>query len=418
MGVNNHIFWKVVWGLVAVSVGLCLYGIPSVLDVDSYSYQLMAEGRMSEVVRPYANRVLHPMVVRGMGDSFLVVAVLSLFVSLVALAGCFTDDKIRLDNKTFLCLIASPVLCIYIVNIYIQDLLVMALTALFFWSFLRERFWLVLVFLFLMQMARESTVVVAVALLAAIGLKRQWIRGLWIIVTMACAVFVVNFVSRHALDNVHSMNGLVYLVSKVLANGAVNLLGVTVWSDTYALQLPHYYPLPPLWQMEVPAWLPLGAMRVVGIYQVDFWQPVRMLLIMAGAFGVLPVLLFRCRRNLYRVVMEQHPAVIVAFLSGVVFFLLTPFSGRTVGRYVGYAWPLFWLALPAIYQAHKMKGFMFPERPWLGIAHLACMWWPVLLSRWALPSEYVCVLGIIGVVACLGYAWKYGARQALMVVRQ
>lgn len=45
-------------GLLAVVVGICLYGFPDKPDVDSAAYQAMAEGRMAEVVHPYSNRVL------------------------------------------------------------------------------------------------------------------------------------------------------------------------------------------------------------------------------------------------------------------------------------------------------------------------------------------------------------------------
>ncbi len=410
---------KVLVGLVAAAIGLCLRGMPGSPDVDSFSYQAMAEGRMQEVVQPYAKRVLHPLVVRWVGGSFEVVAVVTLiafFIALTKLLGAFDNgferEKIVSDpHKEMLqlfCLVCAPFFCSYIVEIYLSDLFVMTLTAWFFVFLHKERMGWCLLMLFLMQISRESTAVVVFAFLSVALVRLQWKLAVCIVGVFACALIVVSFVSRESLGNIHSMGGFVYMVTKVAASALVNLCGLTVWSDTYALALPHYYPNPPLWQMPVPSWLPLGGTKMMGVYTVDVWRPFEVLVVLTSSFGLLPVVLLKQVKshvrvkNIKWVACEEIPySVIVAFMVGVAFCLLSPFSGRTILRYVGYAWPLFWFAL-----IYLTKGNLF-EKKILWVFHLACMWWPVFLARSSLQREVTCLLGGIGTIVFLWAGTKY-----------
>ena len=406
--------WKnMLAGLIAVVIGICLRGVPSKPDVDSFSYQAMAEGRMQEVVRPYSNRVLHPLVVRWTGGSFELVSVVTLvlfFVALTKLLGVIGEfyEKDQSCNALYneivqsACLVCVPFFCSYIVEIYLSDLFVMMLTAWFFWFLHKERMGWCLLTLFLMQIARESTVVVAFAFLFVALIRLRWKLSICIVSVFICALAVVSFVSRESPGNIHSMGGFVYMGTKVIASALANLLGVTVWSDTYAQILPHYYPNPPMWQMNVPSWLPLGEMKTVGIYALDVLRPVEVFAIIASSFGILPVLLLRQVRfrlkvkKLKWVFDREIPfSVMVAFFVGCIFFLLAPVSGRSLSRLVGYAWPLFWFVL--LYLTH---GKLF-ERKILWVMHLMCMWWPVLLARLPLQREMVCLLGGIGTVVSL-----------------
>ena len=442
-GHRISLFRKALLGCAVVAVGLCLHGIPQEPDVDSASYRRMAEGRMSEVVRPYANRVLHPLAVSGIKNvlqsvsadpetlAFCLVTVAALAVALVALAELTPE----LSVFAFAALVACPTLCLYCVNIYIQDLFALALTALLFWAVSARRFAASLLLLFLLQMTRESTVVIAVALVIAAAFGRRWVWALGACLAWAAGNLAVATISRDALPNIHAMSGGVYLLTKVVANGAENLLGVTVWSDTYARQLPHFYPTPPAWQMAVPAWLPLGGVRSVGIFSVDAWKPLELVVLLGSAFGLLPVTLLK--RNLGSLCQQQRGAaragclagylrkwraglvglvkswrsqtlgVQVAVLAGGVFLLLSPFAGRTVERQIGYAWPLFWLTLPLVMRA--AGGGLLADwlaRPVFWLVHLACMWCPVLLVKTSLPRGAVCLLGVSAVVACQCWAWR------------
>lgn len=461
-------------GLVVVAVGLCIRGVPKEPDVDSSSYRRMAEGHMSQVVRPYANRVLHPLVVWGVEEvlkcrsskvrksgettanganranennfetselqnfrtdpetfAFWIVAVASLVIALAALA----DLTPRLSAIPFAILVACPTLCLYGVNIYLQDLFALALTTLFFWALSAKRVVLSLLLLFLLQTTRESTVVIAAALVVTAAFSRQWRWMLGVCVALAAGTVFVATVSRDALPNIHAMSGPVYLLTKVVANGAENFLGITVWSDTYARQLPHFYPTPPVWQMEVPTWMPLGGMRSIGIFSIDCWRPLEVAVILLSAFGVLPTMLYRRGVDLLSISAEsrsvvgsgwririeevvrvwgtQPLTVQIAVLAGAVFLLLSPFTGRTVERYIGYSWPLFWLALVGVGKSEVGSQKSYPNHaPFLWskgfwVTNVVCMWWPVLLSRIGLPRGAVCLLGIVGVGVCYFTAMRW-----------
>ena len=423
---------KVLIGLVGMAIGVCMYGIPSVPDVDSASYLAMADGRMAEVVRPYANRVLHPLVVRWTGGSFEAVAAVSLVVALILLAGLLrlNSDLAKARKKDGArheeaiggaCLVCAPFFCSYLVEIYLADLLVMALTAMFFLCLYKEYWVWTLLLLFLMQTARESTVVVALALITVALWRHRWCFAGCVLGVLMCAMATVSFLSRESPGNIHAMSGFVYIGAKVFSNGLANLLGVTVWSDIYARVLPHFYPEAPLWQTVVPMWLPLGGIKAVGVYAVDGWRPVEVFVILASAFGILPTVLLKWLKPRIGMIRgqsfdaEKMPnAVVVAGLTGFVFFLLAPFSGRSVLRLVGYAWPLFWFALPWLIQRGNrlnnntlsaggersvVKNALFGQKK-IWVLHLVCMWWPVLLVRMQMPREMVCLLGLAGVIAC------------------
>jgi hypothetical protein len=458
-------FRKVLLGLIAIGMGICLVGIPKTPDVDSVSYRLMAEGRVSEVVRPYANRVLHPLVVRGTeevlawgspkvqksetrGDAHdnacvlepkIVRALLEFLAFFIVAAGSLTIALSTLAALTpglsavpFAVFVASPVLCLYCINICLQDLFVLALTALFFLALTRKKYIWSLVLLFLLQTARESTVVLALTVAVLAGLRHQWKWAVGTVATVVCAMLVVAVLSRDAQHNIHAMGGFAYLATKILANGADNLFGVTVWSDTYARQLPHYYPDAPLWKFALPTWARLGDMTMLGVYRLDFWRPFEVLIVLSSAFGVLPVVLLKCVSG--RSFVQQRGsgpfsadskaratrvegnvsgwtarplALAVAAGSGLIYFVASPFAGRTVERQIGYAWPLFWLALlwtlkPECRNARQSEAALgaFLDRPVFWSLQIACMWWPIVLARSGVSREAVCLLGIAGVGVC------------------
>ena len=62
---DRILFAGLLFAVVALVVAamLCLFDVP--WDIDNGSYVNLALGRVSEVYRPYANRMLHPLMVRG-----------------------------------------------------------------------------------------------------------------------------------------------------------------------------------------------------------------------------------------------------------------------------------------------------------------------------------------------------------------
>lgn len=131
---------------------LFAYGGGEKKDVDSAVYIQMAEGRMEEVVRPYSNRVLHPLLARQLinaglstSSAFTWIAYFSLIAFVWTTAALFIESLGTIPEAqrlllTGICLF-SPIPLLYFQNIYLPDLFVAALTGCFFLSLSRKHEW-------------------------------------------------------------------------------------------------------------------------------------------------------------------------------------------------------------------------------------------------------------------------------------
>ena len=361
-----RLFFAIVFASVAFA---SVVVIPRVEDVDSSSYRTMVRGEPA--CRPYANRVLHPMVVRavmktGVGErtAFVVVMGVSALAFYVLLLG---RTWLVCPSWKMFFLLLSPLWWVWGGNIYIQDMLTAALTALLFLVVHKTscartgpRRWraalvaCVAVTLFLMQLTRESSAVFALALAVLAWRERDSLLAWMSVGAMALGMATVSWIGLNALPSVNELSGLAYMACKVLANGVRNFTGLVPWNDGYAAHLACYYPDPPLWKCTLPAFLQWGNVHEIGIYSfvpktigVTF---VVWLLYFPGAL-VLAWRLVVSRKGLMRLFADggwtQMPLdVRLAFVSGGVFWLLTPFCGPSLMRLAGYSWPLFWVVLP------------------------------------------------------------------------
>jgi hypothetical protein len=405
--------------LLGIALGVLIQGIPKEPDVDSVSYQLMAAGRMDQVVDPYSTRVLHPFAVRALaglmgGDesevlreqAFLWLACGSLLL-FVWMLSMLAREKQSLISQ--LALFISPSLCLFFINRYLPDLFVNALVGLLFVLLFRGRFGWALLVLFLLQLARESTYLLTFAWLISAFLSQKDMRyaATAVLVTLFGMVSVA-YLSREAQPNIHGLSTIQYLASKVVANGLVNIFGITPWSDTYALRLPHYYPDPPLWKMTLSSAVALGGVKEIGIYSFDGHLPLKLLCTGVTTVGILPLLFFRTRIAEYRKQFLRWPlAIQVALFSGLLYLLLAPFSGRSIERLFGYAWPLWCFVLPWVLATQKFKYATVLEKRSFFLIHSCSCWGPIILSRifhahGALYYGLVCLV----VVACYWFGWR------------
>jgi hypothetical protein len=207
------------------------------------------------------------------------------------------------------------------------------------------------------------------------------------------------------------MNGMLYMVSKVFANTAANILGVAVWTDSYARQLPHWYSEMPVWKMSLPDWFSLGGIKEIGIYQFDPMSPVRTAVIFFSLFGVLPALLVHtCMHAGWKQIKNLPFTILVSFVSGIAFYCLGPVSGRSVDRLVGYGWPVFWVVLPLLcfsdrsVQCGTKRMLSSSDSTLLWLIQICCQWGPILVLRAGLPFGDAVSIAIIAF--CYHYAWK------------
>jgi hypothetical protein len=393
---------KLLFGLLGVAISVAMLGIPRVVDIDSTSYLLMAEGRLEEVVRPYSSRILHPMVAsmiqRGVecagfsssgpsevrvleekwAVSFWLLQGLSLMLFLVCVTRVVKD---LLPDFAHAALFCTPVLALQIGNIYLPDLFFAALLAGWFLALVSRQRLIGALLLFLLCLTRESSWLVGLVYCCFTGWKRDW-RSLGLgCCALVCGMFAVHLLTSESRANIHEIGGVTYLVMKMVANSLANFFGVTVWTNSYASMLPHFYPDPPAWKMLLPGWLQGGSVQEVGVYRFDLALPLRTVSALLSTFGLLTVLAWCWLRKEGWSRLKQLPdAFQMALIIGLAFFVLAPMSGRSIERLVGYAWPAFWLVVPLLgAQRIEQSGVLSRGRFWAG--HLLVSWLPIFM-RW------------------------------------
>lgn len=234
-------------------------------------------------------------------------------------------------------------------------------------------------------------------------IRRRWLLAGGCLGVALAGMMVVGWVAAGSKSNIHEMHGVACLGAKVVANGAANLLGVVVWSDSYARYFPERYPLAPLWRVMVPAGLPLGGIREVGIYRLEPAMVAETASILLSTFGLMPLLACRLlrERGLRSLNAASLPLQLAAWV-GTLFFLLAPFSGRSVDRLAGYGWPLFWLAVPlfSVDMIKRRSGRVFG---FLGLSFV-CSWVFVMLST--LETDWARWASLPLISCCYALGWR------------
>ncbi len=352
-----------------MAVVVSVVSIPRNEDIDSSSYRMMAQGE--QVCRPYASRVLHPAVIRCMArtgiapeTAFAAVNVVSAVLFYVLLLAIMPPTRPAVNAFV---LLVSPLWWVWGGNIYVQDMFAAALAAALFMAvcFAYDRrngggyAWMsVGVILFLLQVTRESSAVFALALAVLAWRRKAWRLMTVSLAAMVAGMAVVSWSSSGAQPNTNELGGFAYLVCKAVANGVRNFTGIIPWNDGYATHLACYYPDPPIWKCTLPAFLQWGNVHEIGIYA---FQPANIAMFLARWLLYFPGALLLCciapriagRRPALPSAGFAHMPLYVqlAFVSGGIFWLLAPFSGPSLMRLVGYAWPFFWIALPYMRRA-------------------------------------------------------------------
>ena len=351
--------------------------VPRVEDVDSSSYRMMAQGE--QACRPYASRVLHPAVVRGLSAAGISMPVAFAATTIASAVAFYVLLLVRMRRmrptwKTFV-LLVSPLWWVWGGNIYIQDMVAAAFAAVLFLAVdmascaadgkstcRRTGLILVALSLFLLQLTRESSAVFALtlAVLAWRGKDRR--LALASVTAMVAGMAVVAWASRNANPNTNELNGFAYMVCKVVANGVRNFTGLIPWNDGYAAHLAFYYPDPPIWKCTLPTFLQWGNVHEIGVYSFMPWTVAKTFAVLLFYFPcVLPLLWRICREGRLKLLMHggfmSLPLdVRLALVVGGVFWVMIPFGGTSLMRYAGYAWPLFWIALPHLNEKCKTSN--------------------------------------------------------------
>jgi hypothetical protein len=351
---------------------------------EAVGYVNIARGFGRWVPSYYAGRVLHPLVARFVAIVFRapIDARLFLLVSAGALIVFFACLGARYGLEAFstpglwLLLAATATIVEQYRNYYWHDLFYAALCALFFLA-LRANWWLPLPIMFLLYVTRESTIILLLALVVVAALRRLWAFCLSAVAVGLAGVAVEGLLVRRAVSNNHGIPMVFVDALKIPYNFALNIFGLEFWTNTIAGTTPA-----PRWIASVPAWLPLGKIHQVGFIDFLWDQPLRTLLVLSTAFGILPLIVIRAGRGWGRSLFRRFDLAL-ACVYGALMFILAPLQGTTPARYILYAWPLFWL-----FGVAELEAVIPERRRRIAIVALsACAAWAPAIVRLAMTRS-------------------------------
>ena len=208
--------------------------------------------------------------------------------------------------------------------------------------------WAALPLLFILHLTRESTILLS-AWLAVISLRRRnWAYALSVVAVAALGTVVTSAAVHLALPNKHGVNALEMYVLKVPYAFCYNFLGLVFWTDTNASTLD----CAPRWIVNIAGHL--GSIRQVGFCGFRPGLIMGTLAAFLVPFGVEPAIIARWVRERWRALPKDGYVPQTAFAYGVTCLVLAPVIGTSPARYVLYAWPLYFLALPEL-----LKSFIF-----------------------------------------------------------
>jgi hypothetical protein len=338
-----------------ITIGIALLislGLAAVFNPGLYppydegrDYVAVANFNYTNVSSYYGARVLHPLVVRVVADIahrpvdalvFRWVSVASLMALFLFLAFYFVAEC-SLTPWLFLFLVATANVVDEYRNYYWHDLFHAALCVLFFLA-LRTNKWVSLPILLMLYMTRESTILLVAILALVAMLRRQWGFAFSVLLVGVAGMKATSMLMAHAMPNKHGISMLTLDTLKLPFNFALNICGLEFWTNTNAATLDA-----PRWVANVPGWLHLGNIRQVGYSGFQAARPLRVLVLMCSAFGILPVPVIRAvARGVVRLLQIRFDCAI-AFAYGGLMFVLAPLVGTLPSRYILYSWPIFWI---------------------------------------------------------------------------
>jgi len=315
--------------------------------VDSFFYILLSKGEA--VKSPFSGRIFYPAVAHlvqnfsglSLNQSFLLANTIGLALLI------FTVTSVIKDIMSYaawaLPILLTPFLIRSFSLVFLPDLFSAGLTGLFFYLLYRSFFWLNLVVLLLVYLTRENAIFLCLSL-AAVGLYKYRVR--WAVagsVVLVAGILITSLAGRHGLPQEYNMNFLLYLALKVPKNFLYNIFGILIWTNVYP-DVGHPYLL-----IALPAWLPLGKLHTIGITPMQPLVSLNTIMLLLTTFGVAPSLLgLELAKHWKQILSENQFWLQVAIIYGVSSFLIGIAVSYDVLRLVGYAWPVFWLAVPAL----------------------------------------------------------------------
>jgi hypothetical protein len=247
------------------------------------------------------------------------------------------------------------------------------LIAIFFWLMIQDMALPAMVILSLAYLTRESAVLLVAAVVLTGLLERDFRLVVGGAAAAIIAIAIASAFGARGLPNDHHVNLLIFLLLKIPFEFARNVLGLYIVPSTLAHTVGNQ--CAPIFVVNLPK-----SMRIGGLTWVSYcgWRaelPLGTLSTLLSLFGVCPavVLALALRRPDLRKILEQK-WLAVALIYGVVAYLMGTSEGTAMDREIGSAWPLFWVALPALVGA--TISFTPPMLGRLAAYNLIVSWMP------------------------------------------
>ncbi len=363
----------------------------------TYYYALAQKGPQL-VEKPYAGRFLHPLLARLISDvtsldlnkSFYFLGLLSLLI--LCIAATWLLSRWTQAPWLIVPLLLTPATGQFVSSFYHHDLFYAALLALLFLILWKEKIWFlsfgILMALFL---TRESTLLLSLCIIGVAWIKNRRRIIIPVVTASLLGLALASYVTRSSPANVHHMNDIVYLILKIPFNFLQNVFGTKIWLNTFVKVEP------PLFTIELPKWLPLGSVSAVGLCPWLPIFPLTTLFLFLTSFGIAPLLAWSgLRKFRHQIPRQTSPLSLLLIIYGLISFLITPALGSSLARYIGYAWPAFWLAVPAL----TVRYYDPPRNTALRLVMLH------VLVSWIPPTIYsmnsLSVPIVLSAVACAG----------------
>ncbi len=270
---------------------------------------------------------------------FFVEAGISLLVLLAVV--CWLMLGTAAPRWMLVAVVVVPTWVTLVQNLVFPDLFYAALLALMLLLLAREHLFAAALMMFPLMLTRESTSLTLLCFLLAAWSSLRWRDRIAAVVAAVAGSVVVSRLAAGAQPNVEHLPEAIYMLAKIPWNFLRNVLGVLPWSDANTELC------------KVPVWsfpFHFGPVHALGVCGVSFHQQLVAIDVTLGNFGLLPMLLvwlwWRGRRD-----EGQKRSLLLRFtlLYGAVSFLLAPVIGAGFLHLVGYAWPLFLVALPQLF---------------------------------------------------------------------
>ncbi len=410
--VNSSFLWFL---LTAAAITALLFYLNALIAPtiggDTEWYIAAANGQLDTLIEPYSSRFLHTFLVGWLSrnspldvyQSFYLIAIASIFL-FFAINGFILKNVIR-SPLLLIPLFFLPYFFDTIREVFEPDSFFILLTAMFFLFVLFKKEILGLLTLFLMFLARESTILLGVIYTVMGWLWSKKILTLAIVIIVAVSLWLGGVMKSAGQPNVHNLSSPVYLIAKLSYNFGTNVLGAKPWINTSNA-------CEPVFKLDLPSTKSLGTIRQIGLCGFDFSLPLKALITLLTVFGIAPLLLFyslyKRFRNIFR---DFSLGVLLAAVYGLVHYFFGIAAGTGVQRIVGYGWPAFLLFVPLL-----TRAFFDIDRKSivkLSLIQLFVAWLPLTIYRTSGDDMSSIVIILILVFITYLYAFRTIRNQEL-----